>query len=405
VLFHENPRKGRSTLESRIPFQRAIDLEPANLNARIHLARLDALEGKLESLGAHAEVFRNEGALSERAVEVDAIIADATGDAEELQRVMDTIQSSPWYFTFYAVHGVIRYARDPSEAAKLLEHRPSNDPLLTWFIPQIDVMRGQLAAYNSFMRSGPFQRTPTWDLHEAFMATSGVVPTDRARLEVLLQRLEAADLQETRDTGLIEAHDDITLDFLAFENAYHRAVILAQIGRLREADALLAEMRSSDAFPGLGSIREDVIIAVEAELAVARGDAQEALDVLRQSRYEIPHAASVRPIADGTRSRYLRAELEYTIGDRDVALNFYKGLDESWSPFDSFYRGPVYLRLAQIAEEDGRLDDAILNYSRLVEMWREADPVLKDTYQSVHDRLDALIQRRQSEPADVPSAS
>ncbi|MEJ2207367.1 MAG: protein kinase, partial [Gemmatimonadota bacterium] len=47
VLFHANPRWGSDMREAREPFAKAVDLEPVNSNARIHLARLYALRGDL----------------------------------------------------------------------------------------------------------------------------------------------------------------------------------------------------------------------------------------------------------------------------------------------------------------------------------------------------------------------
>jgi tetratricopeptide (TPR) repeat protein len=285
----------------------------------------------------------------------------------------------------------------------LLDNRPSNDPLPLWFVPQVFAMKGQFGLYRDFMQSTRRPRNPSWDLTEAFVLTSGAVSPDASRLETLLNRLEEADLVETRDTGFIIPHDDITLDFLAFENAFHRATILAQLGRLGDADELHREMKTYGDFRGLGGLRADMILSVEAEIELQRGNQQGALESLRAIRYELPHAASIRVSADGSRSRFLRAELEYAIGDVDVARGFYEGLDESWSPFDSFYRAPVYLRLAEIAESEGRIDDAIFNYSHLVEMWKDADSELEPARQSAKERLDVLLARQLAEPDAVPS--
>ncbi|NNF04410.1 MAG: protein kinase [Rhodothermales bacterium] len=404
ILFHEHPRKGRPIGPARSAFGRVVALEPGNLNARIHLARLEGVDGNFGGLVEHAEAFRMHGSSGERAVEVDAILAYATGDSSAQQKVLESIRSSPFYYTIYAVHGVIRYARDVYGAEEVLNARPTDDRLLLTFIPQIRVQQGRFAEVREYLRSSRDQRDPAWDQLEAFILTSGAVEADGERVETLLRRMETVDPEETRSASFFVPTDDITLDFMEFENRYFRALLLSRLGRNDEAEALLEEMRSVDELPGMGSLPEDVMAEIEAEIAFTTGRQEQALEHLRRIRYDVEHSSTIRMMVDGTRSRFLRAELEYAIGDRATALDFYRGLDESWSPFDSFYRGPVYLRLAEIAENDGRLDDAILNYTRLLHMWRDADPVLNDVRASARNRLDVLIQRRDSEPADIPAA-
>ena len=72
----------------------------------------------------------------------------------------------------------------------------------------------------------------------------------------------------------------------------------------------------------------------------------------------------------------------------------YIGLDESWSPWDIYHRPIVHQRLGAIAEAEGRAEDAIEHYSRLVDLWRDCDPALVPTRDEVARRRDALRARR-----------
>lgn len=403
ILFHENPRRGRPTDESRGPFGRALELEPGNLIAQIHLARLDALDGNLDALGEWAARFHRDAPLSDRALEVDAIMAFATGNEEEQQRIIGDLKTNSFYYRFYAVHGIIRYGRDIHGAATLLESRTSNEALLTWFIPQISIQKGQFQEYDRFMQSDRPGPNGSWDLYEAFIQTSGTVVPDTSRMEYLIKKLESTDPAKVRTTGFVYPHDDITLEFIAFENAYHRAILLTQLGRLEPARVILEKMRAYESFEGMGSIRDDAILSLEAEIDFRNGEMESALSHLRKIRYEIPHA-SPRSLVDGTRSRFLRAELEMAVGDMDVAKNFLTGLDQSWSPFDSFYRGQVYLRLAEIATTEGNLSEAILNYERLLELWKYSDEVLIPERNRVEEELGGLYRRLASEPDVIPAS-
>lgn len=90
--------------------------------------------------------------------------------------------------------------------------------------------------------------------------------------------------------------------------------------------------------PGLGDFQEDAIRSLEAEILLRTGDQQGALTVLRTITYEVPHGATYHAVADGSRSRFLRAELELARGDTTVA----KGLrrKEGGSPTATPLSGP-----------------------------------------------------------------
>jgi hypothetical protein len=94
---------------------------------------------------------------------------------------------------------------------------------------------------------------------------------------------------------------------------------------------------------------------------------------------------------DGSRSRFLRAELEFEVGDAAVAKNYFVGLDDSWSFWDTYYRPQAYQRLGEIAEREGRVDDAILWYKRLIDNWRDCDPELVPQRREIEEHREALL--------------
>ena len=102
-------------------------------------------------------------------------------------------------------------------------------------------------------------------------------------------------------------------------------------------------------------------------------------------------AVTVTPMPDQARSRILRSELEQEIGDVTAAKAFLQGLDESWSPWDGMYRSSVYRLMGQIAEDEGRVEDAILNYNRLLDLWQDCDPELVPIRDEIEARRNVLI--------------
>jgi tetratricopeptide (TPR) repeat protein len=390
VFFHDNPRWGVDMLESLGPFTEAVELEPVNSNARIHLARLYALMGDLEALRATADIFAEESADSERSVEVDAIYAVATGDSARMQTVMDRIRESPSYFAFYAAHGADRFVRDAHAALRILDDSGHDDDVLLGTKANLLAAQGRYRELMELIEGLPGGATPTWDLYTAFILTSGAVPATPERLESLLDRVRRIDPAESLETAWLPPYEDLTEAYARFERDYHAALLMIQLGRVDEAREVMDAMALGGELPGLGSIATDGLEGLEAEIHLQAGDSAQALEALRSLSFEVTHASSVRPFPDQARARLLLAELEWRFGDVDVAAAYLQGLDESWGLWDTPFRPLAYRLLGEIAESRGRLEEATLYYELLVELWARCDPELVPQREEIQARLDRI---------------
>ena len=52
---------------------------------------------------------------------------------------------------------------------------------------------------------------------------------------------------------------------------------------------------------------------------------------------------------------------------------------------------PCTDRWGQIAEDEGRVEDAILNYNRLLDLWQDCDPELVPIRDEIEARRNVLI--------------
>ncbi len=390
VLFHDNPRRGRSLTEAMDPFRQVTALEPANLNAQIHLARIEALAESTRALRGTAAYLAEVAPESERALEVDAIAAYGSGDTVQQRRVREQLRSKPSYYLWYASHGVARFARDPHGAAELLATRTSDAPILVMLEPNLDVVRGRYGDFRRFMAGVRDRGNPSWDVFEAFVLTSGTYRATNQELESVLARLDRATPGALLSTAWLPPYEDLTPRFIAFELDYFRALLLIHLGRVGEARRAIGRLAAADSFPGLGTTQTDAVHGLETEILYREGKLDQALARARRIAYEVPHAATVRPISDGARSRFLRAELELAVGDPAVAKNYFVGFDDSWSFWDTYYRPLAYQRLGEIAERGKRRDEAITWYTRLIDTWRDGDSVLAPLRQEIAARRDAL---------------
>ncbi len=401
IMFHDGPRRGRSMMEAIPVYEHALRLEPDNFDARVHLARLYTLSGDLpglegdlrhveaDSLVTAAAAASSEG--GERLFELQALAAFATPDTARQRDVIRRLRDKPVYYWFYAAHGASRFDRNPAGAQQILDALETTEPLLLMIRTNNFAVLGQVDSLRRFFDRIPGGRTVLWDMDEAFIWTSGAIAPDTARMAALLPRIRSADPAAMRRNSWVTSYEDLTDTFHRFERDYQVILLEIQLGRLAEARRDLAALRDLPPLENLGNLRDDAIRSLEAELLLAQGDRDGALRMLRTITYETPHASTYHAFSDGSRSRFLRAELELERGDTAVAIGFYRGFDESWSPWDSYHRASAYQRLGEIAEAQGRRDDATRYYGWLVDLWRDADPAFQPHRAAIAERRNALL--------------
>ena len=391
TLFHDHQRRGRSIQESMVPFQRVLQLEPGNLIALIHLARLYAISDSTEKLAETAQILAEIAPDSERAREVEALYVHVLADTAGIRSLNEQLLGKPWYYRIYAVLGVDRFARNAQAAEEILAARESDAPLLAVNVPILRLEQGRLEDARAVLTQREYRDIPSWNVFEALVLTSGLVPPDPVRMEILADRLETIDPEALLSSLWLPPYEDMTPEFSAFVLDYYRTLLLIHLDRVPEARAILDDMALREDMVGLGTMKRDAESILESEILLREGNLTEALEVLRTVEYQVPHAITTVPLGDQARSRLVRAELERQQGDTRAAEAFLEGLDESWSPWDGMYRSSVYRLKGAIAEDDGRFEEAILNYTRLLDLWRDCDPALVPIRDEIEARRNALV--------------
>lgn len=322
------------------------------------------------------------------------------GDSTRQEGVREALEGREWFYRFYAVHGVSRFSRDPFGAETLVETSGPGDAYVEALVPGLFVVRGEYDAARQVMAELSRRSDPSWLVFEAFVLTTGAMPPDLDRKSVLVDLLAEPDPEALYRSSWIPPYEDLGVDFFAYQRDYFRVLLLLELDRSAEAWALLEDMESRPDFPHLASVKADAEKSLRAELALREGDRRGALAILRTMDYQIPHATTVQPFPDLVRSRFLRAELEREMGDVAYAEALYVGLDESWSPWDSYLRPLAFRALGAIAEERGDGETALRYYRLLLDHWRSPDPVLADRKAAVQARVAALEQAASDPPID-----
>jgi tetratricopeptide (TPR) repeat protein len=407
VYNRSNPRWGRPIEQSRPYFERVLALEPENVPALHQLARLDATLGFGDSLAMRAGILERVAPGTEWMVDVQTMSAFVRGDSAEIARFIENFPRETLLVQLYAVFNAMRFSDDPRDADRLLARRrgrPANatglpeDVVIDEDLPLVlevfsRLFRGRHDEVRAFLADPARRRTPTWDVWDAELVATGLVPVDSALLAQVLSRVEAVDPVERLRTKFEPLHDIFTPAVAALERDVAVARLLAMQGRFDEAWAIQRRLAALPQFTAWESLRDDAAGGLAAELHYLAGDRRRALDVLRGLRFQVPTTASALAITTGAHARFRRAELELELGDPEVARQLYEGIVLPFEPTTKLFLVDAYERLGRIHEAAGRVREAMDYYDRFVRCWADADAALVPRRRAAEDRLDALRAR------------
>jgi tetratricopeptide (TPR) repeat protein len=170
--------------------------------------------------------------------------------------------------------------------------------------------------------------------------------------------------------------------------AYLLGLLEARLGNGARAGRYAAELEALPVPPDAGSLPKDLAKGIRAEVA-ARQNQPAAVSaafggVRRESWYEL---ATNSPFFAQSRERFIQAEALAAQGRDSEAATLYRSLSGQGSTSELSYLAPAQLRLGEIAERQGHADSAAEHYSRVVEMWRNADPPLQPLVREARARL------------------
>ncbi len=389
--FHFGPWRAHSVSRSRPAWERVLALDPSQIAARVHLARIAAIEGRphavdtlvREIFALHSEPGREPGTRSED-LEMEALRAFAMGDTAAQRRVLAglgqasdlTVILSAWAIASFAydLPGGIAAARtltQPSRsgAARAVGH-------LT--IAFLEAARGRVGearreialatsadpertrAAPALLAVAPFISTPPPELRRLLAGITSAPPPgpdeDRAGLSVYFRRTPAAQDRRAR--------------------LYLMGILAARLGdrtrATQRADELAALARSDS-----GSLAADFARGVRAELAMSRGNAEEALREVEAMQHETYYVTAFAfPELSQARERFLHAEALARLGRDEEALEWFGSFTE-FSPYDMLYSAVGHRRRGEILAALGRPEEAARENARFIELWKDADPELQ----------------------------
>jgi tetratricopeptide (TPR) repeat protein len=405
VQFHYGPLLGRPVGDSKATWQRVLALEPDFFAPLVHLVRIAATEhdgAEVDSLVRRAMALRptagtlDAGATRSERLELETLRAFANKDPAAQARVLAQLDSATDVTVDLSLWGVASFVGDWEGAgriAKLLSapSRPSwSRAASSIFLANLEESRGRTQAARRLLDvAAEFDPRAAAEAR-AVLAAAPYRPADPVELAAARDAVARAP-----DTAEPPPETSVVLSVHHGLHGHLRTYLLGLL-QARQGDATRAAQYAKELetlpVPGnIGSLMPDLARGIRAETAARRGrpaDVTAAFaGVRRETWYEL---ATTSPFFAQARERFVQAEALVAQGRDAEAAPLYRSLSGQASMFELPYLAPAQLRLGEIAERQGRADEAADRYTRVLELWRDADPALQPLVREARARLAKL---------------
>lgn len=396
VLFHYGPTLGTPLREAEAAFEKLLQLEPENLEAVVHLARLAAWRGRtarLDSLAARAQALKPARA---EALELLLLRASLRRD-QRLQRALrDSMALADAHLSDWLVRAAMAFNENLDAADMLAFERRAtgSEPeaiLARVLLAHIRVGQGRWnAAKFELDKLGAV--APALALEQrVVLATLPFMRTDSAELRNLLVRTAGP----ARITAGYAAPGQLSLQ-PPWTGTYARGLVYAALGDIAAARSV-ADALEHD-LPRTATLRDDtLIIALRQQLArgirvrslMRAGQPAAALRTLGPARLPSLRVLPSTMQHPTAAERFMRAQLLQQLGREEEALGWLATFPDP-SGYDVAYIAPAHFLRAEIHEAAGERQPAMRHYARVTELWRNADPVLRPIADSARVRFARL---------------
>src|SRR4051812_9933375 len=218
VQFHHNPRRGRSVTEAREAFERALQYDPEHVSSLVHLARVAALEGRVDELDALVDRVLKLSPAGDRALSMRALRAYAVGNEIEKARVLTALGRARALAVGIAFTDIVLYARDIDGAHRLakvlakLTRATEERALCHLVLAHLELASGRhRSARNELTAAASFDAAWALELQASF-ATLPFVDSTRADLiavrDALMGWKDAASTVPRRNQ-VLAAHNEL----------------------------------------------------------------------------------------------------------------------------------------------------------------------------------------------------
>jgi DNA-binding SARP family transcriptional activator len=343
LQFDFNPMRGRSSTDARAAFVCALELDPGHVAALIHLARIDALERRVDDLARRAERIEALSPGSDQALAVRGMVVFGRADRSAQLAWLGKLAGRRLSTLARVIADIVLYASDVAARDWLAGEVPRLAPAGT-----LGVLEQVLLAYAAAAHGDPetvdaalARATPQSPghllLHRAFLGMLPMRARDRDAVARLRDALEAwipgpASGQPNIILGLLEAARPLLRSYLL-------GLAAAWLGEERAAITHAETCRTTPPAHLAPRLPAQLGAGIRARLALVQGRPDETLRHLDGVGWPgWPELALWSPFHGHAAERLLRAEALAVLGRRDEAAAWARGLGQR-SPYDLAFHG------------------------------------------------------------------
>jgi tetratricopeptide (TPR) repeat protein len=382
VLSHQAYSTGRSTSESREAWERVLELDPNSVGAMWHLARVAALEGETEELKSLANRILELSPEGDRALEIEALLAYATEDRQAQEAVLNGLREVSDTVVALSAWAIAISGDRPEAFAEIAEilTAPSRSRAVRAqgysIMAYAELARGRWSAAKEYLDRLDATSEPLALEHRGLVLTMPIVPASESERRKLHQALSEWDASQVPPVG-------INSNFFDMHDSYHqqfRSYLMGALEALLGDERCLESAAELEALPGSQEEQEtarDLAAGVRARWWRHQGDNDRALEELESLTFEGVdyQEAYGSPFLSFSPERFLRAEILLEQGRAEEALPLLNSFGET-SYFEEVFVVPAHFRQGEAHENLDQPEEAIRNYQRVVDLWRDCQPPL-----------------------------
>jgi DNA-binding SARP family transcriptional activator/tetratricopeptide (TPR) repeat protein len=393
--YHYNALRGRSKLQSRKSFERALALDPGDGESRVHLLELAAWEGKVAEVDSLLEGLPKGSDFGEKWPIIRALITDDR-NAEE-KAVAELKKGDERATVLMVIHSTSAFPNNLPGAVRVtgLLTDPSRSPARRAYgfnlRAQVELARGKWSlAKRDLLLMGTLEPAAATEYGAILSLSPGATTTPRD-LGALRSALTSWDAAPTPPSAS---------PVFGIHNGFHSQLRLYLLGlvsdRMGDTTAAKNYADSLATFPGdtlKVLLAGNLAHAVRARVIARRGNVAAALAELGHPWIDPrTHRSHYSSILAQVADRYFMAELLQRTGRFGEALEAYSAVSDysldglMYLPMSHLRRGDIYLQMGDRAR-------AVEHYAKFVALSKDCEPELVPLRNAAEKKIAALRKR------------
>ena len=379
LYYHYNALRGRSKHEARKPFERALALDPGDGESRVHLLELAAWEGRVGEVDSLLSGLPPGSDFAAKWPIIRALITgDRTAEARALSNLKEGDERSLVLMVIHSTSafpsnlpGALRVTGMLTDPARTPARRAYGFNLRA----QVQLARGRWSEAKADLTAMAAIEPAAAIEYGALLGLSPAASASPDDLRSLRSALQAWNAAPTPNSAS---------PVFGIHNGFHSQLRLYLLGlvsvRLNDQSMALAYADSIAAMPAdtiKTLLGQNLAHAIRARVLAQRGDVNGALSELGQPWIDPrTHRSHYSSILAQVTDRYFRAELLQKAGRLAEAIDAYSAVSDysldglMYLPLSSLRRGDIYLQM-------GNRPEAIRNYQRFIDLYKDCDNQLK----------------------------